>query len=300
MSGLPIELARTDPDRPALIAGPTASGKSALALRLAVSQGRTVVNADALQVQQAWRVLTARPTQADEAAAPHALYGHVGWGAPYSVGTWLREVRPLLRARPAPVIVGGTGLFLTALTEGLVEMPPTDDAVRAEGDALLRASGLPVMVADLDTRTRERIDTANPARVQRAWEVLKQTGRGLADWQDETGPPDLPPREAAAFLIDAPKEQLDPRIEGRFDAMLEAGAIEEAEAVLPFWNERVPGAKAIGASELIAHLRGEMTLDDARERAIVATRRYAKRQRTWFRSRMTAWRRIPMIPSDAP
>ena len=299
MSGLPIELARTDPNRPALIAGPTASGKSALALRLAVSQGRRVVNADALQVQQAWRVLTARPTQADEAAAPHALYGHVGWGAPYSVGTWLREVRPLLRARPAPVIVGGTGLFLTALTEGLVEMPPTDDAVRAEGDALLRASGLPVMVADLDTRTRERIDTANPARVQRAWEVLKQTGRGLADWQDETGPPDLPLRKAAAFLIDAPKEQLDPRIEGRFDAMLEAGAIEEAEAVLPFWNERVPGAKAIGASELIAHLRGEMTLDDARERAIVATRRYATRQRTWFRSRMTEWRRIPMIPSDA-
>ena len=300
MSGLPIELARLDPDRPALIAGPTASGKSALALWLAVSQGRTVVNADALQVQQAWRVLTARPTPADEAAAPHVLYGHVGWGAPYSAGTWLREVRPLLRARPAPVIVGGTGLFLTALTEGLVEMPPTDDAVRAEADALLRASGLPAMVADLDARTRERIDTANPARVQRAWEVLKQTGRGLADWQDETGPPDLPLRKAAAFLIDAPKERLDPRIEGRFDAMLEDGAIEEAEAVLPFWNERVPGAKAIGASELIAHLRGEMTLDDARERAIVATRRYAKRQRTWFRSRMTAWRRIPMIPSGAP
>ena len=295
MSDLPDELASIDPARPVLIAGPTASGKSALALALAVRQERPVVNADALQVHSAWRILTARPSVADEGVAPHLLYGHIQWGMPYSVGTWLREVRPLLVSRPAPVVVGGTGLFLTALIEGLVEMPSTDETVRAEADRRMREAGVAAMGDELDARTRLRIDLHNPARVQRAWEVLRQTGRGLAEWQDETGPPSLPVEDAAAFVLEAPREDLTPRIAGRFDAMLEAGVLDEVRAVLPKWDERVPGAKAIGAGELVSHLRGELALAAARDRAIIATRRYAKRQRTWFRSRMQSWPRIPMV-----
>ena len=274
--------------RPVLIAGPTASGKSALTLDLAERQGRTVVNADALQVHGAFRVLTARPSPGDEARAPHALYGHVAWGARYSVGDWLRALPPLLAERPAPVIAGGTGLFLSALTEGLAEVPPVPPELRAEGAAL----GTDAMRRALDPETAARIDLANPARVRRAWEVLRATGRGLARWQDETPPPLLPLREAEAVRLDAPKAWLDPRIEARFDAMLAGGALEEVRALLPRWDPEAQAAQAIGAPELAAHLRGEMTLAEARARALVATRRYAKRQRTWFRARMGAWRAL--------
>ena len=294
MTGLPEEIRGVPPERPVLIAGPTASGKSALALSLARAQDRTVVNADALQVHDAWRVLSARPSAAEEAEAPHLLYGHVPWGAAYSVGHWLRELAPLLVARPAPVVVGGTGLFLSALTEGLAEIPATDPAIRAEADCRLARIGTAALGAELDHATRARIDLANPARVQRAWEVLRQTGRGLADWQAATGAPLLPLGATGAFVIDAPKDRLSPRIERRFDAMLEGGALEEARTVLPRWDPSLPAARAIGAPELVSHLRGEITLDEARERAVIATRRYAKRQRTWFRSRMGGWTRLPM------
>ena len=299
-SDLPAPLAAIHPDRPVLIAGPTASGKSALALALAQRQGRTIVNADALQVHGAWRVLTARPSAADEARAAHTLYGHVGWGAPYSVGHWLREVAPLLGMRPAPVVVGGTGLFLTALTEGLAPIPEADPAIRAEADARMARLGVGTLAGEIDAPTRARIDPANPARVQRAWEVLRQTGRGLADWQDATPPPPLPLAAAAAFVIDAPKDRLLPFIESRFDRMLEAGALDEVREVLPSWDARLPAAKAIGAPELVAYLRGEMALEEARSLALIATRRYAKRQRTWFRSRMGEWTRIPMQTSGSP
>ena len=282
------------PDRPVLIAGPTASGKSALALDLARRQGRAVVNADALQVHGAWRILTARPSPEDEAASPHRLYGHVPWGASYSVGHWLREIAPLLDARPAPVIVGGTGLFLSALTEGLADIPPTSPDVRAEADRRMAAEGPAAMAADLDPKTRAAIDLANPARVQRAWEVQRQTGRGLASWHSSTAAPLLPPGTASALVIDAPKDRLTPRIEARFDAMLAHGALDEARAVLPVWNPALPAARAIGAPELIAVLKGEMTLPEARARAVIATRRYAKRQRTWFRARMAGWTQVRM------
>ena len=286
-----------DPARPVLIAGPTASGKSALALRLAAAQGRAVVNADALQVHGAWRVLTARPSPADEAAAPHRLYGHVPWGAPHSVGHWLREVAPLLAARPAPVIVGGTGLFLSALTEGLADIPPVPDAVRSEAQARLEARGLPALAAEVDPATAARIDRRNPARVLRAWSVERATGRALADWQDATPPPLLPPEDAVRLLLDAPPGWLTPRIAARMDAMLAGGALDEARALLPVWDAAIraglPAARAIGAAEIVAHLRGGPALGDARDRAVIATRRYAKRQRTWFRARMSGWRPVP-------
>ena len=298
MTEIPEALARVDAGQVLVIAGPTASGKSALALSIARRQGRAIVNADALQVHATWRVLTARPSPEDEAAAPHLLYGHVHWGGAYSVGRWLREVGPLLDLSPAPVIVGGTGLFLSALSDGLADIPETEAAIRAEADERMGRIGVGAMAAELDASTSERIDRANPARVQRAWEVLRQTGRGLADWHRMTGPPLLPPGRARAFVMEAPKEVLTPRIGRRFDDMLRGGALDEARAILPRWHPAIPAAKAIGAAELVAHLRGEMGLDEARERAVAATRRYAKRQRTWFRSRMADWERLPVPDSD--
>ena len=284
------ELKEISPEQVVLIAGPTASGKSALALELAARQGRAVVNADALQVFANWRVLTARPSPGEEAVAPHRLYGHVPGDEAYSVGRWLREVAGLLAADPRPVIVGGTGLYFTALTEGLADIPEVPEEVRREAGVRLESQGLEALVAELDAPTRARIDTANPARVLRAWEVLRATGRGLAAWQDETPPPLLPPERAACLLLEAGRDWLAERIERRFDAMLAAGALEEARANLAGWDPALPSAKAIGAAQLIAHLRGEMTMDEAREAAIIATRQYAKRQRSWFRARMRGWR----------
>ncbi|MGX0976770.1 tRNA dimethylallyltransferase [Roseovarius sp. MBR-51] len=286
---LPVDI---PPDRPVLIAGPTASGKSALAMRIARTQGGVIVNADALQVYENWRILSARPTAGDEAAIPHRLYGHVGALSPYSTGHWLREVAQILQSPARPIIIGGTGLYFTALTEGLADIPTPPASLRAEADHLLATQGLSTLLDALDPLTRARIDTHNPMRVQRAWEVQRATGRGLAAWHDDTPPPLLPLDACTPLLITADKEWLTARIARRFDAMLDAGALDEARANLPLWNPTLPSMKAIGAPELIAHLRGEMTLDQAREAATIATRQYAKRQRTWFRARMRAWQPI--------
>jgi tRNA dimethylallyltransferase len=277
-------------DVPVLIAGPTASGKSALALRIAETGGGAIVNADALQVYDGWRILTARPSPEDEARAPHRLYGHVPFEADYSVGDWLRAVAPLLSGGARPILVGGTGLYFRALTEGLAEIPPTPPAIRAEAEASSPAA----LLADLDREdpaTAARIDRANPARLRRAWEVLQATGRPLSAWQDETGPPLLPLADTFPILLDAERDWLAARIETRFDAMLAAGVLEEARANLPRWDRAGGARKAIGAPELIAHLKGQITLAEAREAAIIASRQYAKRQRTWFRARMGGWHR---------
>lgn len=277
-------------DWPVLIAGPTASGKSALALSIAEACGGVIVNADAIQVYANWRILTARPSPEEEARAHHRLFGHVAADQPYSVGDWLREVAPLLSGPQRPIIVGGTGLYFSALTEGLAEIPETPQAIRAKGDTLRQGGRLDEMRDALDAATSARIDLKNPMRVQRAWEVLRATGRGLAEWQDATPPPILPLNRAVPIVLDAPKDWLTPRIERRFDRMLSDGALEEARANLPDWQPDRPSAKAIGAAELIAHLRGEMTLEAARDAATIATRQFAKRQRTWFRARMGNWR----------
>lgn len=282
-------LAGISRERPVLIAGPTAGGKSALALEVAARDGRVVVNADALQVWDAWRVLTARPSAAEEALVLHLLYGHLGREAEYSVGHWLREVAGVLAGSAPVVIVGGTGLYLSALTEGLADVPEVPPLVRAEADRMVREEGLAALLAGVDAATALRIDRANPARVQRAWEVFRATGRGLAEWQRETGPALIPLGAVEALLLSPPRDVLAARIDARFDSMLAGGALDEARAALPHWNPSRPWAKAIGAPELIAHLRGEMTLADAAERAKAATRQYAKRQRTWFRARMRAW-----------
>ncbi|WP_179379939.1 tRNA (adenosine(37)-N6)-dimethylallyltransferase MiaA [Jannaschia marina] len=283
-----IEIDKIPEDRPVLIAGPTASGKSALALRIAETGGGRILNADALQVFADWRSLTARPSPGEEARTPHALYGHVGWTTAYSVGDWLRDVAPLLSG-PRPIVVGGTGLYFRALTEGLAEIPATPPEVRAEAEARLAAIGLDALGAELHAEVRADIDLRNPMRVLRAWEVARHTGRSIRAWQAETPAPLLPLDTVTPLVVDAPKDWLTPRIERRFDGMLAGGALEEARAVLPKWDASLNAAQAIGAPELIAHLRGEITLAEARAAAIVATRRYAKRQRTWFRARMRGW-----------
>lgn len=276
-------------DQPVLIAGPTASGKSALALRIANEQGGVIINADALQVFDGWRILTARPDDMDLASAPHRLYGHVPFDQSYSVGHWLRDVAPMLAGK-RPIIVGGTGLYFSALTEGLAEIPPITADVRAEADGM----SLDDLLAGVDAETASRIDRQNPARVQRAWEVLKSTGKPLAQWQAETPAPLLPLTQTVPILLDAPKEWLTPRIEQRFGMMLESGALDEARSMLPTWDPSHPSSKAIGAPELIAHLNGDLTIEAATDASVIATRQYAKRQRTWFNKRMREWHKLPM------
>lgn len=282
-------LERISRDLPVLIAGPTASGKSNLALEIASRDGGQIVNADALQVFANWRILTARPSIEEEAQAPHTLYGHVAHDCDYSVGHWLREVKPILRNSARPIIVGGTGLYFSALTEGLAEIPEIPTEVRATATAKVAEGGLAALVAEIDAVTAARIDTENPMRVQRAWEVQHATGRSLASWQDDTPPPSLPFSEVFAIVVDAPKEWLNPRIETRFDKMLDDGALDEVRANLPEWSPNKQSSKAIGASELVDFLRGKCSLDDARNAALTATRQYAKRQRSWFRARMRDW-----------
>ncbi|MGY9048496.1 hypothetical protein P775_15280 [Puniceibacterium antarcticum] len=287
-----LDLSRLDPDRPVLIAGATASGKSALALRIAREQGGVIVNADAIQVYDNWRILTARPSEEEEKQAPHALYGHIRGDLPYSVGAWLRDVAPLLKGPQRVIITGGTGLYFTALTDGLADIPATPPDLRARADALLRDHGLDALRAELDSDTLSRIDTQNPMRVQRAWEVQTLTGRGISAWQDDTPPPLLPLERAQPFVVDLAKEDLNTRIATRFAQMVSQGALSEARANLPDFDPAQPSAKAIGAAELIAHLQGRLPLDQAIDRSTIATRQFAKRQRTWFRARMGAWTRI--------
>lgn len=286
-----------DLSRPVLLAGPTASGKSALALQAAETTGALIVNADALQVYEGWRILTARPSPGDEERAEHALYGHVPMDRVYSVGAWLDDVGRVLAANPdrPVIIIGGTGLYFSALTEGLAEIPPVPAKVRAAHDALVAAGGAAAVVAELerdDPETAARIRLDNPRRVQRAWEVLRATGKGLSTWQARAAQPLLPRTRCNAYLLNPAREVLARRIADRFDAMIDAGALEEVRGNLAGWDDTLPAYRAIGAAELRAFLEGRLTRDAAVERAVIATRQYAKRQRSWFRARMQGWHNI--------
>ncbi|NOR29871.1 MAG: tRNA (adenosine(37)-N6)-dimethylallyltransferase MiaA [Sulfitobacter sp.] len=291
LTSIDAVIASTDPALPVLIAGPTASGKSALALALAETQGGVVVNADASQVYDCWRVISARPSISEESRAKHLLYGHISADQPYSVGHWLREVTGILQQGIRPIIVGGTGLYFGALTQGLADIPAIPETVRAAAQAMTRDE----MIAQLDPLTSARLDLNNPMRVQRAWEVLTTTGRGLAQWQDDTPPPLLPLTDCTAIAVDADKDWLNTRIVQRFDQMLEQGALDEVAAVRAHYDPELPAHRAIGVPELMGYLDGCLTLDAAREDAIIATRQYAKRQRTWLRKNAKMWRKY--VPS---
>ncbi len=277
-----------------LIAGPTASGKSSLALRLAETTGGLIVNADALQVYDNWRILTARPSPEDESRADHVLYGHITRTESYSVGHWLRDLETLFAAHPdrARIIVGGTGLYFTSLTRGLAEIPEIDPETRAEGDRI-RETDPGVFLEELrhlDPQILETMDKSNPVRLQRAWEVARATDRPLSDWQRDTPAPLLAETDCLCLTVACDRAALWPRIDRRFDWMIANGAIEECEAELAQgWLPELPSARALGAAEIIASLEGKMPLTEAVERAKIATRQYAKRQRTWLRSKMTTW-----------
>ena len=282
----------SDHKRALLIAGPTASGKSALALEKAVARGGVIINADALQVYAPLRILSARPTPEEEARVPHRLYGHVGAEQPYSVAAWLAEARRELDAAWGrgllPIVTGGTGLYFRALELGLAPVPEIPEDVRTKwrsftGDlhAELQARD-PAMAAKLLPTDRQRLS--------RALEVVDATGRSLLDWQRE-GQDQAPLQGVTVerIFIDVPRDELYARAEARFDAMLQAGALEEARA-LAHLDPMLPAMKAIGLPELVAHLRGDTTLEQAAINAKTATRNFIKRQLTWWRGQLPGWR----------
>jgi len=276
-------------NKPILLVGPTASGKSKLAMSLAIKLERQIVNADSLQVYNNWRILTARPTSEDEAIIQHHLYGHKAPDEEYSVGHWLRELSGILNTNKNLIIVGGTGLYFTALTEGLVNIPKISNKVKNMSKKKLNDMGLASLLKDLDKETLENLDTKNPMRVVRAWEVFQETGKSLKRWHSETEPSILPLSECHPLVINPGKADLDNKIRRRFEKMIKIGALDEARRNMVGWNENSIASKAIGASELISHLRGELSIDQAIDQASIATRQYAKRQKTWIKARMADW-----------
>jgi tRNA dimethylallyltransferase len=288
-----------------LIAGPTASGKSALALKVAREIGGEIVNADALQLYRDLRVLSARPTDDDEARAPHHLFGVADAADGWSVGRWLTAASATLdeiagRGRPA-VVVGGTGLYFRALTQGLADIPPIPRAARdaaeqafdTEGEAAAR-----VALRALDPPAEARISPGDRQRLTRALAVARATGRPLSAWQAETRA--AIERDAwRAVVLEPPREALYARIDARLAAMARAGAVEEAAALMQRGlDPRLPAMKAVGLRELAAHAAGEVTLEAAIAAAQQATRRYAKRQLTWFRNQTPDWPRIAVTATD--
>ena len=280
-----------------LIAGPTASGKSALALALAEKIGGTIVNADSMQVYRDLRVITARPTPAEEARVPHRLYGHVDAGENYSVGRWCRDVGTVLaeieRQGRVAILVGGTGLYFKALTTGLAAVPPIPAEIRGQVRARMASEGAAALhgeLAGLDPATAQRLMVNDRSRIARALEVVLATGRSLTDWHREGMPALVDSARAAKIFLTCERKQLVARIEARFAAMLEAGALDEVRALeRRQLDPLLPAMKAHGVPWLIRHLHGEISLDQAAAGAIMDTRRYAKRQLTWFRNQMTDW-----------
>lgn len=293
-----------------LITGPTASGKSALALDWAKKTGGVVVNADSMQVYDTLRMLTARPSEAEMDGIPHLLYGHVPASKAHSTGAWLREIAALLdRLRPqgrVAVIVGGTGLYFRALLGGLSDMPSIPDDIRTALRARLAEDGpadLYNQLAAIDPVVAARIDPADGQRIVRALEVHAATGKPLSHFQGRSGPSLIQPGRVRKFVVLPDRAVLAERIDRRFAGMLETGAVEEVEALLvQNLAGDLPAMRAIGVLEIAAHLRGEMTRQDVIDRASAATRQYAKRQMTWFRNQMDeSWERLSgqadLVPS---
>ncbi len=293
----------TPRSRPILISGPTAGGKSALALQLARDRGGIIVNADSMQVYRELRILTARPSIADETQASHVLYGHVSATEPYSVARWLADVAEVISAAGAsgqtPIIVGGTGLYFRSLSEGLSPIPPIPDEIRRHwrGEAQrLGAVDLHGVLADRDTTMASRLEPSDAQRVTRALEVLDATGRSLADWQLQPGTPLVDLAATECLLVQPSREILRERCDRRFDAMMAAGALDEVRGLLALdLPEDSPALRALGVPPLARHLAGELALAAAIEQAKAETRQYVKRQETWIRSKMRSWSTVQKI-----
>jgi tRNA dimethylallyltransferase len=277
-----------------LIAGPTASGKSALALDLAQRCGGVIVNTDSMQVYGDLRVLTARPTAEEEACVPHRLYGTVDAAVNFSAGAWVTEAANVLAEARAqgrlPIFVGGSGLYFKALTRGLSAVPPVPPDIRDDVRARLEQHGVEALHAELATRdpaSAERLKPRDRIRIARALEVVEATGRSLLDWHRDGLPPLLPPDEFTALFLAPEREALYARIDARFGQMLQEGALEEvARLAARNLDSLLPAMKAHGVPALIRHLRGELSLDEAAEIGRADTRHYAKRQFTWFRHQL--------------
>jgi len=282
-----------------LIAGPTASGKSALALELAQKTGGVVINADSMQVYRDLRIITARPTAEEEAQVPHRLYGHVDAGVNFSAGAWVGDAAKALgevRAQGRlPIFVGGSGLYFKALTQGLSAVPPIPAAVRESVRARLERDGVETLHAELAQRdpvSAARLRPRDRTRIARALEVVEATGRPLPDWHREGLPPLLPPDEFRALFLAPERETLYARIDARFDVMLDSGALDEVAALAARGlDPLLPAMKAHGVPVLIRHLKGEISREEAGEIGRADTRHYAKRQFTWFRHQLRefAW-----------
>ena len=283
---------KTSSETPILIAGQTASGKSQLALQIAEKKDKIIVNADAIQVYENWRILTARPSITDESLTTHMLYGHIAAQIEYSVGHWLKDIQKILSIYPNPIIVGGTGLYFSSLTNGLIDIPDIPAQIRLEAKNRIQHEGLGSLIAEIDLETRKKIDKNNPMRVQRAWEVMKATGRGLACWHNETPKPILDLKNCETILVDCDTSVVNNRINSRFYQMLEDGLLEEASRNFSTWDENNPSSKAIGAKEIMAFLNDDISMKQLKEEVVVATKQYAKRQRTWFRSKMKSWKQL--------
>ncbi|MBY5352392.1 tRNA (adenosine(37)-N6)-dimethylallyltransferase MiaA [Rhizobium leguminosarum] len=284
-----------------LITGPTASGKSALAVELARRHDGAVVNADSMQVYDTLQVLTARPSEEEMQGVPHHLYGHVPAGATYSAGAWLRDVAtllPVLRtAGRLPIFVGGTGLYFKALTGGLSDMPEIPEALRDELRTRLLQEGpdgLHAELAEADPAMAASLNRQDGQRIVRALEVMKATGRSIADFQGRSGPEVIDAAEARKIVVLPDRAVLHQRINGRFEKMLQQGAEEEVRALLALGlPAEAPVMKAIGVSQIAAMVRGEMTREEVLEKGAATTRQYAKRQMTWFRNQMDdSWERL--------
>jgi tRNA dimethylallyltransferase len=269
-----------------VVAGPTAAGKSALALALARRWGGAVINADAMQCYRELRVLTARPTQADEAAAPHLLYGVRAAAEPANAAWWRGAALAAMAGAELPILCGGTGMYLSALLRGIAEIPEPGEAARAEARGLLAElgpAGLHERLMAVDAQTASRLQPGDSQRLARAWEVWRGTGHGLAYWQARPAEP-LRGWRVKLVLLDPDRAALRAAIEARFTAMLAAGAVEEVRGLLALnLDPALPLMRAHGVPELSAHLRGEMSLQEAGRRAVLATHQYTKRQGTWFR-----------------
>jgi tRNA dimethylallyltransferase len=286
--------------RPILIAGPTASGKSELAMTLAERHGGIVINADSMQVYRELAILTARPDALDEARVPHALYGHVPAREAYSVGCWLEDVRRALDQASAtdrrPVIVGGTGLYFRALLEGLSPVPAIPGDVRAHWRAeaaRLGAAGLHSVLAAKDPEMATRLRPTDPQRITRALEVLEATGMSLAVWQTRAGTPLLVAEETERLLVLRERQELFALCDARFDAMLAVGGLDEARRLLALGlDPALPAMRAVGVRPLLLMLAGQMGEKDAIARAKQDTRHYVRRQLTWVMRHMNAWNNI--------
>lgn len=291
-----------------LIAGPTASGKSALAIDVARACNGVIINTDSMQVYDALRFITARPTPDGQAGVPHRLYGSVPAATRFSVGRWLeaaaRELEAARAAGTLPIFVGGTGLYFKALTQGLAPIPPVpEDALqnwRAEAERV-GSDMLHAILAGRDAETAGQLDPADTQRIVRALGVLDATGRSLADWQSaETAPPLLALEDCRCVFLDPERGDLHQRINARFDSMMADGALEEVRALLALeLDASLPVMRAHGVPHLIAHLEGRSDLVTAVARAKGDTRRYAKRQKTWFRHQMPGWPHLPVEDASA-